>query len=145
MGREIRSAAAKWSTRCPPPAFAAAKEICSHYFLQASGGCSGGHISVDPGTEAHSHQRRRLMLSRPLPQAAKVCRGTGRGHLDLGARLTGDSKGKEEKLRPNLLFEGLFFWPRHFLEASETMAFILISTEQITVVPPQCAPSLSQR
>lgn len=62
-GREIRSVAAKWSTRYPPPAFAAVNEICAHYFLQASGGCSGGHVSVNPGTELEPHQRRRLMLS----------------------------------------------------------------------------------
>lgn len=53
----------KWSTRYPPPAFTAANEICAHYFLQASGGCRGGHVSVNPGTEVEPHQRRRLMLS----------------------------------------------------------------------------------
>lgn len=47
----------------PPPAFTAANEICAHYFLQASGGCRGGHVSVNLGTEVEPHQRRRLMLS----------------------------------------------------------------------------------
>lgn len=33
------------------PAFAAANEICAHYFLQASGGCSGGHVNIHPSAE----------------------------------------------------------------------------------------------
>lgn len=41
----------------PRPAFTAANEICAHYFLQASGVCSGGHVKVDPGTKVEPHQR----------------------------------------------------------------------------------------